>query len=83
MSLCRSLLLAAVATIACIEPPSIAQTTATPAPSSSPAFDVVSIRPSGPGASGSDSTFNIEIYTATNATLKSIIKYDAYNIAGP
>lgn len=83
MSLCRNLLLAAVATIACIAPPSIAQTTATPAPSSSPAFDVVSIRPSGPGASGSDSTFRNEIYTATNATLKSIIQYDAYNIAGP
>lgn len=49
----------------------------------SPAFDVVSIRPSKPGASGSNSNFSNETYTATNVTLKEIIQYDAYEIPGP
>ena len=48
-----------------------------------PAFDVVSVKLSKPGASGSNSDFNKETYTATNVTLKEIIQYDAYEIPGP
>jgi uncharacterized protein (TIGR03435 family) len=53
------------------------------APAASPTFDVASIKPSKPGVSGSNSDFNKETYTASNVTLKSIIQYDAYEIAGP
>lgn len=56
---------------------------ATSAPAASPTFDVVSIKPSKPGISGSNSYSNHETYAATNVTLKSIIQYDAYEIAGP
>ncbi|MGA1983077.1 MAG: TIGR03435 family protein [Acidobacteriaceae bacterium] len=48
-----------------------------------PAFDVVSIKPSKPGASGSNSNFSNETYIASNVTLKEIIQYDAYEIPGP
>jgi len=75
---CRNLLLAAAATMACAVPQSIAQTAA-----ATPAFDVVSIKLTKPGVSGSNSDFSNATYTATNVTLKSIIQYDAYRIAGP
>ena len=83
MPLCRSLLLAAAATLACIVPQSIAQTLATPAPAASPTFDVVSIKLGKPGVSGSNSDFSNGAYHATNVTLKEIIQYDAYEIPGP
>jgi len=83
MPLRRNLLLAAAATFACIALQSIAQTVARPAPAAPPTFDVVSIKVSKPGASGSNSDFSNEAYHATNVTLKEIIQYDAYEIPGP
>jgi uncharacterized protein (TIGR03435 family) len=48
-----------------------------------PSFEVVSIKPSKPGATGNNSNFSGNRFTATNATLKSLIQYDAYAIPGP
>ncbi len=59
-----------------------------PAPSSAatnvpPTFDVVSVKTSKPGATGSSSKSENETFTATNSTLKSLIQFDAYGIPGP
>jgi uncharacterized protein (TIGR03435 family) len=54
----------------------------TPAAAPTTAFDVVSIKPAKPGATGSGSYSRGDVYTATNATLKEILEYDAYEIPG-
>jgi hypothetical protein len=62
---------------------SSATSTAPAAPSAaavSPTFDVVSIRSSKPGASGSNSDFSNETYHATNVTLKEIIQDDEFEV---
>jgi uncharacterized protein (TIGR03435 family) len=57
-------------------PPTIATTTP-------PAFDVISIKPAKPDASGSGSDSNNDAFTATNITLKALMQFDAYGIPGP
>jgi uncharacterized protein (TIGR03435 family) len=58
-------------------------TTPTPAGTATqPAFDVVSIKPAKPGATGSGSYTRGDVYTATNATLKEILEHDAYDKPG-
>jgi uncharacterized protein (TIGR03435 family) len=48
-----------------------------------PSFDIVSIKPSKPGATGSSSRSDNDTFSATNSTLKSLIQFDAYEIPGP
>jgi uncharacterized protein (TIGR03435 family) len=74
----RSLQLAAVSVAL-----AVAAHAQSPATSTPPTFDVISIKPAKLGATGSDSNFYNEAYTATNVTLKSIIEYDAYDVPGP
>jgi len=77
MAIPKILLLIAIASI------TLAAPAQTPAAATTPAFDVVSIKPSKPGSVGSDSTFNANTFTARNSTLKSLLEYDAYGIPGP
>jgi uncharacterized protein (TIGR03435 family) len=60
--------------------PNHAQTTPTTAPT--PAFDVISVKPAKPGATGSGSYTRGDVYTATNVTLKAILEHDAYDMPG-
>jgi uncharacterized protein (TIGR03435 family) len=81
MHLRRTLTLLAAASLS-LATTTRAQSTTTPSPTAvtTPAFDVVSIKPAKPGATGTDSNFYNEAYTATNVTLKEILEYDAYDI---
>jgi uncharacterized protein (TIGR03435 family) len=54
-----------------------------PSVSAAPEFDVISIKPAKPGATGTDSDFDNATYTARNVTLSQIIQYNAYGIPAP
>jgi uncharacterized protein (TIGR03435 family) len=83
MHLRRTLTLLAAASLA-LATTTRAQSSTTPSPTAvtTPAFDVVSIKPAKPGAHGSGSYTRGDVYTATNATLKEILEYDAYDLHG-
>jgi len=51
--------------------------------SAAPEFDVISIKPAKPGATGTDSDFDNATFTARNVTLSKIMQYDAYGIPAP
>ena len=52
------------------------------APTTTPAFEVISVKPAKPGAHGSGSYYRGDVYTATNVTLKAILEHEAYDMPG-
>jgi uncharacterized protein (TIGR03435 family) len=88
MAVCRTLTLLAATTLFFAAPSPGQSPAPQPVPSaaaaqSTPAFDVISIKPAKPGSTGSNSRFNNATYTAGNETLDEIMQYDAYGVSAP